>query len=237
MSSQEYFSQLLAKWPNEWVRLPVLQGLATSAVAGAEGLVRSSRAAVIQFINSHDPKSREGILIAFLQVLSASLSDNLQDDRYAIPIIEFVAFLIDSYATPSSKELDPIFRKLFALVQKAHFRSSNIIRLEAAVKVYGALSMLEPLRPDVLKKLSGMLLHPFPRVCWNRLFRCVNLTHTSHLGSCRRRRLHFLGDRVRDRQIWGLVGAAEAVEGEGGKSEDGVDFGHVKHGRGEEQKN
>jgi hypothetical protein len=57
------------------------------------------------------------------------------------------------------------FRKVFTLVQRAHFKSSNIARLEAAIKVYAAFARLEPLRADVLKKLTSMLLHPFPRVC------------------------------------------------------------------------
>ncbi|KAJ5587341.1 uncharacterized protein N7459_003106 [Penicillium hispanicum] len=164
VSSQGYFFQLLSLWSCEWLRLPLLQGIATSAVAGAEGLVRASRAALIQFINSQDSSQRQGTLIAILQLLGTALSDNLQDDRYAIPIIELSAFLIDSFAISNSDGQDPIFRKLFFLVQKAHFRSSNIARLEAAIKVYGALSRLDPLRGDILKKLTGMLLHPFPRV-------------------------------------------------------------------------
>jgi hypothetical protein len=37
-------------------------------------------------------------------------------------------------------------------------------RLEAAIKVYAPLCRLEHLRADVLKKMAGMLLHPFPRI-------------------------------------------------------------------------
>ncbi|KAJ5893515.1 hypothetical protein N7495_005206 [Penicillium taxi] len=169
VSSPEYFFQLLNLWPHEWLRLPILQGLATSAVTGAEGLVRSSREAVIKFLNvinlnSTTANSRPAKLIAFLQVLSTVLSDNILDDRYAIPAIEFMAFLIDSYYVASSEDVDPVFRKIFALGQKAHFRSTNIARLEAGIRVYAALSRIESLRNDVLKKLTGMLLHPFPRV-------------------------------------------------------------------------
>lgn len=57
------------------------------------------------------------------------------------------------------------FRKLFVAVQKAHFKTANVARLEAAVKIYASLSRLEALRAEVLKKMTGMLLHPFPRVC------------------------------------------------------------------------
>ena len=161
---------MLASWCQERLRLPLLQGLATSAVAGAEGLVRSSRAALIRFLNLHGPSSNPNIIVSLLQVLSTGLNENLQDDRYAIPIVELIAFVIDNYHSyalvdaSESNSLDPIFRKVFVLVQKAHFRSSNIARMEAAVKVYTAMSRLEPLRGDVLKKLTGMLLHPFPRV-------------------------------------------------------------------------
>lgn len=172
ISSQEYFTQLLTLYTVEWLRQPLLQGLATSAVAGTEGLVRASRAALIEFFNAREPFERQLILLTFLQILCTIMSDNLQNDRYAIPTIEFLAFLIDSYAT-STDELDPVFRKVFVLVQKAHFRSSNLARLEAAARVYAALAGLVPLRADALKKMSVLLLHPFPRVCLLHLMSLV----------------------------------------------------------------
>jgi hypothetical protein len=55
-------------------------------------------------------------------------------------------------------------KKLFLLTQKAHFKSSNIPRLEGAIKVYAALSRATELRVDILKKLTAMLLHPYPKV-------------------------------------------------------------------------
>ncbi|CAI7615565.1 unnamed protein product [Penicillium crustosum] len=164
VSSQEYFAQLLTLQDIDWLRLPLLQGLATSAISGAEGLVRASRSALTQFLNSQPDPRRQEILMVFLQDLSTVLSDNLHDDRFAIPAVEFVAFLIDSYLSVIPAGSDPSFRKLFTLVQKAHFRSANIARLEAAVKVYAALSRIDSLRDGVLKKMTGLLLHPFPRV-------------------------------------------------------------------------
>lgn len=166
VSSQGYFDQLLTLYSIEWLRQPLLQGLATSATAGSEGLVRSSRSALIQFLNTQEPSQREATLRNILQDLSAVLRENLPDDRYAIPIIDFLAFLIDSFVVSGQGDPELVFRKVFVLVQKAHFRSSNIQRLESAVKVYAALSRLEAVRSDVLKKMTGLLLHPFPRVCF-----------------------------------------------------------------------
>ena len=169
VSSQEYFYLLLTSWSQEWLRLPLMKGLATSAVAGADGLVRSSRAALIQFLNSHNPQTEPNVLVELLQVLSIALSNDIQDDRYAIPIIDIMAFLLDgyqSYIFAGQNESNPIFRRVFVLVQKAHFKTANIARLEAAIRVYAALSKIDNLRGDILKKLTSMLLHPFPRVCF-----------------------------------------------------------------------
>ena len=174
VSSEGYFAQLLTLYPIEWLRLPLLKGLATSAVAGSEGLVRATRSALIQFIHSHEPVQRQAVLHTILQDLVTILTETIQDDRYAIPTVDFMAFVIDSYAIASSDKADPIFRKVFVIVQKSHLRSSNIARIEAAVKVYAALSRLESLRADTLRKLTGLLLHPFPRVsqhCLNYFFR------------------------------------------------------------------
>ncbi|PIG87156.1 tubulin-specific chaperone D [Aspergillus arachidicola] len=162
VSLPDYFLQLFELQAIDWLRLPLFQGIATSAVAGAEGLVRSSRLALVQRINKYEAEQRQDIVTSIIKDLMVALSDNLQDDRYAIPVLEFLAFLLDSYVSSIPQPSES--RKLFVLVQKAHFKSSNIARLEAAIKVYAPLSRLEPLRADVLKKMTSMLLHPFPRV-------------------------------------------------------------------------
>jgi hypothetical protein len=91
----------------DWIRLPLLQGFATSAISGAEGLVRASRSALTQFLNNQSQPQRREILMAFLQDISTVLSDNIQDDRFAIPAVEFVAFLIDSYIPVIPEGTDP----------------------------------------------------------------------------------------------------------------------------------
>jgi len=46
-------------------------------------------------------------------------------------------------------------------VQKAHYKTGNIRKLEAAVKLYGGLIEVYP---EALQKLATMLLHPFPKI-------------------------------------------------------------------------
>ena len=97
----------------DWLRLPLFQGFATSAVAGAEGLVRSSRSALVKSINKYQAEQRQDIVTSIIKDLMVALSDNLQDDRYAIPVLEFLAFLLDSYISsihqPSESRLVPLY--------------------------------------------------------------------------------------------------------------------------------
>ncbi|RHZ73935.1 hypothetical protein CDV55_103407 [Aspergillus turcosus] len=164
VSSTEYFFQFLRLQAIDWLRLPLFQGLATSAVAGAEGLVRSTRLALVQTLSSYGGMEQQIEASAILKDLGVILSENLHDDRYAIPSMEFAAFLVDGYVSSVPEKFESSFRKLFVLVQKAHFKTTNMARLEAAIKVYAPLCRLEDLRADVLKKMVAMLLHPFPRI-------------------------------------------------------------------------
>ncbi|OOF97472.1 hypothetical protein ASPCADRAFT_144028 [Aspergillus carbonarius ITEM 5010] len=161
VSSVEYLLQLLHLQDIDWLRKPLFQGLATSAVAGSEGLIRSSRSALVRSIQE---TGQETAAMAIIKDLMSILSENLQDDRYAIPVLELLAFLLDGFVCSIPDESVPSLRRLFVLVQKAHFKSSNIARLEAAVRTYAPLSRIEQLHAEVLKKMTAMLLHPFPRV-------------------------------------------------------------------------
>lgn len=97
MSSPEYFLQLLDLQAVDWLRVPIFQGIATSAIAGSEGLIRSSRSALVQWINSQKAGDQQARVVSVIKDLLVVLSDNLQDDRYAIPVIELLAFLLDGY--------------------------------------------------------------------------------------------------------------------------------------------
>ena len=50
------------------------------------------------------------------------------------------------------------------MAQKFHFRSSSIPRIEAAVKLYASLRNIQSVRGGVTKKMTSLLLHPYPMV-------------------------------------------------------------------------
>lgn len=53
------------------------------------------------------------------------------------------------------------WRSLYLVVQKAHYKTGNVRKLEAAIKLYGGLVQVYP---EALEKLTSMLLHPFPKI-------------------------------------------------------------------------
>ncbi|RDL35861.1 uncharacterized protein BP5553_06473 [Venustampulla echinocandica] len=164
-TSQQYFRYLLELPKHSWAQytarydelwlIDLLEGYVLSADTGSQDLVRTSRAALVQFCDEQSPLGNaETVCTALFQVLK----NNISNDRVLVPTLEVISFLFDMdiiQKTPLK------WRSLYALTQKAHFKTSNVRKLEAAVKVYGGLMEVYP---EAVQKLSSMLLHPFPRI-------------------------------------------------------------------------
>lgn len=98
VSSFNYFHQLLKLLHVDTIRRPLVQGLITSASAGTEGLIQSSRFALIDFIETQpNVESKPEWTNRLIEDLVTILETNLVDDRYAIPALEISAFLVDTY--------------------------------------------------------------------------------------------------------------------------------------------
>lgn len=103
VSSFNYFHQLLELLQVENLRRPLIQGLITSASAGTEGLIQSSRFALIDFIETQsDDEKKYEWANKLIEDLVSILETNLADDRYAIPALEISAFLVDTYISEAA---------------------------------------------------------------------------------------------------------------------------------------
>ncbi|TGJ79295.1 hypothetical protein E0Z10_g9469 [Xylaria hypoxylon] len=133
----------------------LLAGLVTSADTGNEGLVVETRAALAELCETSD----EGLHQAY-----GSLLYNLKlyagQDRVLVPTLEVIAYLshvgllqrcyntsclVDANTTsagrPGAHHLK--LKQFCLLVQKAAFKTGNVRKLEACVKVYGAIAALD----------------------------------------------------------------------------------------------
>lgn len=161
ISSYEYFRALLDMGINKdalasgsyevaW-RKDLLEGYVSSADTGSEDLVRASRAAFADFCEAGNTNM---ICTALFEVAKR----NSTNDRVLVPTLEVMSFLFDVRIIQKSS-LN--WRSLYLLVQKAHYKTGNIRKLEASIKMYGGLIEVYP---EALQKLSSMLLHPFPKI-------------------------------------------------------------------------
>lgn len=163
-STIEYFLQLLSLCSHhltqDWIRKPLLEGYVTSGGAGSESLLGASRAAFVLYTESSD--------LATLTMLCTYLTDlireNISNDRLAMPTLNFVAFLFEAGVLQRLRDQDFAWRRLFTEVRKAHYKSGNVQKIEAAVKIYAGMMAVPGVRAEVQGKLSSMLLHPYPKI-------------------------------------------------------------------------
>ncbi|KAH6659800.1 tubulin folding cofactor D C terminal-domain-containing protein [Truncatella angustata] len=156
----------------------LLAGLATSADTGNEDLVIASRAAIAEVCKASSDN---------LAKICMSLIHNLKiyqgQDRVIVPTLELIAYLFHIGSFQQCREVS--LRQLCLLTQKAGYKTGNVRKLEACVKVYGGIasttvdevevktdtgvtSDLELKRKEGIaesrRRLGALLSHPWPRV-------------------------------------------------------------------------
>ena len=106
--------------------------------------------------------------LAELAILCTYLIDlvreNISNDRLAMPTLEFVSFLWEAGVLQRLRDQDFAWKRLFTEVRKAHFKSGNVQKIEAAVKIYAGMMAVPRVRTEVREKLCSMLLHPYPKI-------------------------------------------------------------------------
>lgn len=187
-SSQTYFIFLLDLLNSDWLHgdfFPnqqfdldqwmdeLLSGYVTSADTGNEDLVIASRAAITSYCDA----SQEN-----LDRVCASLLRNLKarqgQDRIVVPTLEITAFLFSVGIYQRSTMVD--MKKLCLQTQKAGYKSGNVRKLEACVRVYAGVAALDGSLPrmaseileqkrsegvaEARKRLGALMIHPWPRV-------------------------------------------------------------------------
>ncbi|KAI1095923.1 tubulin folding cofactor D C terminal-domain-containing protein [Rostrohypoxylon terebratum] len=147
----------------------LLAGLVTSADTGNEDLVIVSRAALADFCEESSKH---------LNRMYAALIRNLKtyqgNDRVVIPTLEVVAYLFHVGLLQRCPEIN--LKQLCVLVQKAAYKTGNVRKLEACIRVYGVIACvgaddqaageMTKRREGVLearKRLGALMTHPWPR--------------------------------------------------------------------------
>ncbi|KAI8360820.1 armadillo-type protein [Blakeslea trispora] len=147
-------------------RFELLSGLIASAGGLTESLVRHSSTCLIEYMNSlpiTEPASLS--LEVMFRTLSDMMSQYEKQDRVTIPLLDVIGLLYESgILLKITKE--SLHLKLFNLTKRENFKSKNIRKLLASIKVYVGLISVEgqQVRTKALQQLLTYLVHAFPRV-------------------------------------------------------------------------
>lgn len=177
-SSQAYFASLLDHISGDYLHPIVikhrsfnsglwngelLSGYVTSADTGNEDLVIASRAALTDFCGTASG------LDAVIQGLITNLKSNQGNDRVLVPTLEIIAFLF--HVGLFHPNLGVNFKALCLYTQKACYKSGNVRKIEACVRVYGGIASMGDVDgaaaggvKEARKRLGALLFHPWPKV-------------------------------------------------------------------------
>lgn len=153
----------------------VFSGISSSAGAGSDDIMQTSRSALTDVLSSKPTifhqENRQNDTIdlltsinAFQTLLTAALS-SIPNDRTLTPLLHTLAYLFDANLLQELPSTRFKYRSLLSLVQKSHHRTSSLPRIFAALDVYRGLAEVDSVKDDVLVKLVSMMRsHPFVKV-------------------------------------------------------------------------
>ncbi|KAL9638425.1 MAG: hypothetical protein Q9164_001558 [Protoblastenia rupestris] len=158
-TTSAYFSKVLALRTHQSTSLTILTGFVSTAGDGSTSLLQSSRKALVSHTEQMPLSDLSFLCTNFVEIVR-----DHNDDRISIWAMEVIAFLFDAHIIQRLLDGDFGWRNLFTTINKAHFKSTDIRRLEAAIAVYSALTAIHKVKIDVLRKLCDMLRNPFAKI-------------------------------------------------------------------------
>jgi hypothetical protein len=139
----------------------LMAGFVTSADTGNEDLVIASRAALTDFCSA-SPANLSLVCNALLR----NLKTRQGQDRVIVPTLEIIAFLFHVGLFQCCEDVD--LRSLCLQTQKSGYKTGNVRKIEACVRVYGGVAAMggggEPGVQEARKRLGALLFHPWPKV-------------------------------------------------------------------------
>ncbi|CAM1511547.1 Fc.00g090600.m01.CDS01 [Cosmosporella sp. VM-42] len=140
----------------------LLAGFVTSADTGNEDLVIASRAALSEFCEASSDN-----LNLICNALLQNLKTRQGQDRVTVPTLEIIAFL---FHVGLFQKSTISLRSLCIQTQKASYKTGNVRKIEACIKVYGGVARMQD-HPEAetgvqgaRKRLGALLFHPWSRV-------------------------------------------------------------------------
>lgn len=142
-----------------------MSGYVSSADTGNEDLVIATRAALTDFCCQSQQNT---------DLICSALAANVKAwqgiDRVLVPTLEVIAFLFHVGVFAAARNIN--LKGVCLQVQKAAYKSGNVRKIEACVRVYGGVirevsgeeNGNREAVEEAKKRLGALMYHPWPRV-------------------------------------------------------------------------
>ena len=155
-----------------WALRALIEGAISCAGISAESLLQTSRAILTASLHAAEIQHVQTTFTIYAGVLRDSIASPTSQKAsvLVLPALDLLAFSLDMrvlqrLADTTTTTTSFKWRSLLSSVQKSHHKSSDVMKLLAAVNVYRGLAEVESIRGEVLKKLLSMLAtNPYPRI-------------------------------------------------------------------------
>lgn len=149
----------------------VTAGLVLSVGGLTESVVKSSKAALFDWVRHHVQQKNFGLLTRFSFFLVTLLTRHSQEDRVTLPLLKTLAILLESNLLSflfEKRDADTkvdFGEKLYAALRDEIQKSTSVPKIAAAIAVLTGLLPSEPeTEGKALKALLLFLGHRFPKV-------------------------------------------------------------------------
>lgn len=149
----------------------VTAGLVLSVGGLTESVVKSSKAALFDWVRRHVQQKNFGLLTRFSFFLVTLLTRHSQEDRVTLPLLKTLAILLESNLLSflfEKRDADTkvdFGDKLYAALRDEIQKSTSVPKIAAAIAVLTGLLPSEPeTEGKALKALLMFLGHRFPKV-------------------------------------------------------------------------
>jgi len=171
-----YYSRMVRLLGVDEFRSAMWEGYVLSAGGAGESLVSWPRRAWLPAIDARKLRAANRALTQFLDTLSTEELETIMDslvtvverklqlDRVVVSAFEVIASLFSEGILARLEDTSFRFASICTLAQKAIFKSRNVPKTLAVVKVFAGLANMEETRAKAVERLVAMLLHPFPRI-------------------------------------------------------------------------
>lgn len=165
ISSFAYYRQLIELLTIPWLRDHLLQGLLSAISGGTDDISQVAGEALVSFLVDRQIQDLDKQLVYLTDtILDWLRSAARQDDREVVPMLDMLCLLLEQFGEEMEAVVTTRRVRILELLNDLQTSIADIPRIQALVRLFSGLALLDEYRVESADKISRKLLHKWPKV-------------------------------------------------------------------------